>query len=204
MFPCNIESLILDKEQNQKEIEQFYTFELFQYKNLKKLRPCSSFKSMYKIIGKHRYSSKEVLCELEKRFNEYLTALKTEQRKQKELTKPPKSLPLDIPKNVKVTELFQVHPKQNIPTIRERVNDLLRSDMTLSPIDVSQILNINYGTAYNYVSDIRRFEAWKKQRELEKQKEIEERKFMLEFVYEIPVEQRPQMTLYLCSILRNW
>lgn len=196
MFPCNIESLILNKEQNQKEIEQFYTFELFQYKNLKKLRPCSSFKSMYKIIGKHRYSSEEVLGELEKRFNEHLSALKAEQRKQKQ--------PVKISKPIKVKEPVVVIPKPKVITIRERVCGLFRSDMSLKPRQIAEILNINAKTASYYIGIMRRREERKKERELAEQEARKENEFLIQFVYEIPLEQRSQMRECLYSILSNW
>lgn len=196
MFPCNIESLILDKERNKKEIEQFYKFELLQYLNLKKSRVCYSFPMMYKIIGKGRYSSKEILDELEKRFKEYLYAAKAEQRKLKQ--------PVKIPKPIKVKEPVVVIPKQKVTTIWEKVYRLFYTDMSLTTRQVSEILNINFKTASRYVNELRRRQARKKERELQKQKEKEENEFLIQFVYEIPLEQRHKMRLDLCSILRNW
>lgn len=196
MFPCNIENLILDKERNKKEIEQFYTFELFQYKNLKKLRPCSSFLTMYKIIGKHRYSSKEILDELEKRFKEYVYATKAEQRKQNQ--------PVKIPKPIKVKEPVVVIPKPKVITTRERVYDLFRSNMSLTSRQVSEILNVNIKTVGYYLGILRSRERRKIERELAEQEAKKENEFLLQFVCGIPLEQRSQMKLYLYSILTNW
>lgn len=203
MFHSNIESLILNKEKNQKEIEQFYTKELDQYINFKKVRLSYNFKMIYKYIGKDRYGSPEIIDELENRFNKYVSDRKREKAKIYLINNPK---PIKPPKPIKV--VIEKPFKSKVISVRQRVWELLSTDETLTNKQLNEIINANIktvGTSAGYVRRIlRRRKEIELKKQLKEQLEKELNKEVIEYLKEIPLSQIHQCRLYLFSVLNNW
>lgn len=203
MIHSSIESLILNKEKNQKEIEQFYTKELDQYINFKKVRLSYNFKMIYKYIGEDRYSSPEIIDELENRFNKYVSDRKREKAKIYLINNPK---PIKPPKPIKV--VIEKPFKSKVISVRQRVLELLSTDETLTNKQLNEIINANIktvGTSAGYVRRIlRRRKEIELKKQLKEQLEKELNKEVIEYLKEIPLSQMHQCRLYLFSVLNNW
>lgn len=185
MFHSNIESLILNKEKNQKEIEQFYTKELDQYINFKKVRLSYNFKMIYKYIGKDRYSSPEIIDELENRFNKYVSDRKREKAKIYLINNPK---PIKPPKPIKIK--IEKPPKPKVVSVRQKVWDLLKDNPSLSNKQLSGVLNSDNPDTVTIAA------TWSRRRitcieihELKRKQQQELIKEIREMVLEIPVEK---------------
>lgn len=170
----NIESLVRDRDEINERIETFYNKEVFQYLNYKKEKPWSTFELIYKRIGKNFYHSPEIIQELKKRFEKCLDELNRQKKLEKALKK-------------------KFTPKEKVIPTRERVFQLLDQDITLTPKQVSRVLNISISAADYHVRKKRMIEEAKKSWPVEKQ-----------IAHELTPEQGCKCFYYLSSILRNF
>lgn len=195
-----IEKLMLDKVNNQEEIEKFFNTELTQYIGIKKAHLSINFNSIYKKIGKDRYSSPEVVEELKKRFNKYVSdrkkqIIKTRLEKENKIVKPPKPVKVKIEKP----------PKPKVVSVRQKVWELMKDNPSLTNKQLSEILNSdNPKTVATVASQVRWRLSCTAEYELKRKQQEERDKEIKDIVLEIPVEKRRDFRLYLISILNNW